>query len=220
MRNKMTKSALYPQIQFLQYDANSALTSASFTLSTSYRPGDFVFLFVNATNNGGSAPVNQDIAQWTKLTYMTNLAYSTFWSAITTYCKILTVSDPGSTVTFADGNFNRGFATYCYRAQRPLRSFVAQQVLSVYTNNDPAQLTTTGLTTSQKPVLAIGTAATETTLGTVTTNLESGDRRPDSAAAYYADTIFINDKTLIDVNIDQVDSGNYNSLTLQYFTLQ
>ena len=220
MRSKMTRAALYPQIQFLQYDANAALSSASFTLSTSYQAGDFVYLIVNATNNGGGAPANQDIAGWTKLLYMSNLAYSTFFAALTSYCKILTASDPGSTINFANGNFNRGYASYCYRAQRPLRSFTVEQVQGQFTNDDPTQLVSTGLTSKAKPILAIGGAATETPLGTVTTNLESGDRRTDSASAYYADTIFINDKVLTEVNIDMVDSGNYNSLSLQYFTLQ
>lgn len=221
MRNQFTLSSMYPQISFVQYDfANPTTNVNTFTLPSAYRAGDFVFLYTFATNNNSVFPPDTAISGWTRIQYLTNAAFTTFFSSIIIYYKVLTAQDPGSTVTFVAGNHARGWSTYCYRAQRPFRKASVFEVSGQFTNGDPAPQATTLLTTRNKPVIAIGAATVDAATVSVTTNLTSGDRRPDTAAAFYADTIFNYNVPLTNVNIDMTDAGNYNMLILQYFVLE
>lgn len=220
MRNQFTLSSMYPQISFVRFDSADPTTNINtFTLPATYRAGDFVYLFTYATNNNSTFPPNTEIPGWTRIQYLTN-TLTNFWAVITTYFKVLTAQDPGSTVTIAAGNQARGWATYCYRAQRPFRKASVFEVSGQFTNGDPAAQATTLLTTRNKPVIAIGGATVDAATVSVTTNLTSGDRRTDVASGFYADTIFNYNVPLTNVNIDMTDAGNFNCLQLQYFVLE
>lgn len=220
MRNQFTLSSMYPQISFVRFDSADPTTNINtFTLPATYRAGDFVYLFTYATNNNSTFPPDTAIPGWTRIQYLTN-TLTNFWAVITTYFKVLTAQDPGSTVTIAAGNQARGWATYCYRAQRPFRKASVFEVSGQFTNGDPAAQATTLLTTRNKPVIAIGGATVDAATVSVTTNLTSGDRRTDVASGFYADTIFNYNVPLTNVNIDMTDAGNFNCLQLQYFVLE
>jgi hypothetical protein len=210
-----------PQVSFVSADIASVNSGTGvFTLSSSYKPGDLVFMWTVSTNNDSTFPAESTPSGWARNNNITN-SDNEFYSRIQTYYKVLSATDPGGSVTVSNGNFGRGARTFSFRGNRPFRSATVFDSSIVFVNTNPPEVATTTLTskTGSKPIVAIGTAASASGTQVVTTNLASGDLFPSEPAFYSAYTIFNPNSSLNEVNIDQTDTANFNHNSIQYFTL-